>query len=177
MDAAASGAITAWAIALNGCYDPTLSISGQQPLYFDQHATLYKNYCVVAWRLRIDAVSTDNTNSTIIGFCPTTESSTLTAATYYAENKANVYRVCTPDQDRVVFGAAGGVRKWLKPTGGKLLTDPLCCAAVDANPSTLLYGHLYAQALDNTSDPATINYMFKLEQIVIFFEPKIPARS
>lgn len=83
----------------------------------------------------------------------------------------------TPDMDKVVFGKKGPVKSWLLPRGGRLLTDDLCTAAVTADPAKVLYGHIWTQPIDGTSDPGVVRFIVTLEQIVVFFSPKSPARS
>lgn len=41
VDPGAASVCAVHVLGLNTCYDPTLSVAAQQPLYFDQYMTLY----------------------------------------------------------------------------------------------------------------------------------------
>lgn len=174
----AAGTLVAEALNLNGAQDPLGSGSAtQQPLGFDQYELLYRRYCVVAWRITCEIVSTDNTNPLVVGFSPKTDSTGLTSYLHYKEFPGAVQRVITPDVDKVFFKSRGGVRKWLLPTGGKLLSNPDLSSLCTTVPSRILYGHLYAQSMDGSADPAAVHITVKLSQLIVFFDPVVPSRS
>lgn len=175
---AASSAVTALTFALNGATDPTLATSAQKPLFFNQYMTLYQQYTVLGYKILVEAVSSDNTNPIVLGFTPKTDSTTLTDPSYYIENKGTVHRMVTQDIDKVVFGAKGSIKKWLRPSGGTLTNDVTYSGTASANPTTILYGHLWAAAVNGAStDPSTVNLIVRIEQVVRFFNPITPARS
>lgn len=179
IDAAAGSAITAQVFSLNSAYDPTAAISAQQPLFFDQHMTIYQQYCVLGYKIKLQICSTDNTNPIVIGFTPMTTSTALTDPGHYIECKGTSYKIMTPDIDKVWLTNKGSVRKWLLPRGGgKLWMNDTYCGTASASPVTNLYGHLWISALASSGvDPATAHYIIKVEQIVKFFNPINPARS
>lgn len=175
---AASSAITAQVFGLNAAYDPTLSVSGQQPLGFDQHMALYQNYCVVGYKIRVDVCSSDNTYPIVFGFTPMTTSTALTDPSHYIETKGTVHRIMTPDVDKLILSNKGGIKRWLMPQGGKMLTNDSYWGNASGNPTSLLYGHLWASSLAGAGvDPSIVTYIIKIEQIVKFFNPIVPARS
>lgn len=173
---AGAGALAETQLFLNSAHDPLGSLSAtQSPLGFTEYATLYNRYCVIGWSVFFEVCSLDNTNPVVVGFCPS-----LTAGAsyhHYAELPGDVHRVCTPDQDKVVFGARGGVRRWVLPQGGKLLSCEEACSTVTGNPSRVLYGRLYLQAQDSAADEAAVKVTIKMKQLVVFFDPKTPSRS
>lgn len=173
-----AGTLSVDIIKLNSAYDPSGSISPSiQGMGMDQYEALYNKYCVVGYKLHITAISTDNSNPVTIGFTPTTTSSTLSSQHRYMELPGTVYRVVTPDIDRVTFTVKGSCKKHLLPRGGKLLTDDTFASGVGGDPTKLLYGHIWAQAQDNAADPGVIQYTIKVQQLVVFYDPKTPARS
>lgn len=174
----AAGAIAAYALSLNSAFDPLGGMSAtQQPLGFDQYAALYNRYSVVAWRISLEVVSTDNTNPCVVGFTPLPSSTGLTTYLHYKELPGTVQRMITPDVDKVYLGARGSVKRWLSPRGAKILSNDNFSALIGANPAKLLYGHIYAQAMDGSADPSSINVVVRLQQFVVFHEPVTPARS
>lgn len=176
---AGAGTLSVDIIKLNSAYDPTGSISPSlQGMGMDQYEALYNKYCVVGFKIHVQAVSTDNTNPVTVGFLPTTSSATLTTQHRYMEQNGCFFKIMTPDIDKITFTYKGSVKKHLLPRGGKLLTDDINSGAtMTSDPSHILYGHIFVQTQDNTADPAAVKYTAKLEQIVVFYDPKTPARS
>lgn len=175
----AAGTLGADVIALNGAFDPMLAFGSQQPLYYDQWSAMYRRYCVIGWKIRFQIATTDNTNPTVFGFCPTTGSTALASHMYYKEIAGNKSVICTPDVDKNYLTVKGSVKKYLHPNSKRvsLLDDPNTYQLTSANPTNVVYGHIYTQAFDATADPAVINYCATLEQIIVFFDPVVPARS
>lgn len=174
----AAGAITVSTLVLNSGFDPLGSASAtQQPLGFEQYEALYNRYCVIGWKIGLECCSTDNSNPVVVGFTPLPTITTLTSFQHYKELPSTVQRIITPDIDKVVFGMRGSVKRWLLPRGGKMLSDTDLSAVTTAYPTKILYGHLYAHAMDVTADPALVHCVIKLRQLVVFFDPKVPARS
>lgn len=174
----AAGAITVSTMVLNSGFDPLGSASAtQQPLGFEQYEAMYNRYCVVAWKCFFECVSTDNSNPLVVGFTALPTINTLTSFQHYKELPSTVQRVITPDIDKVTFGMRGSVKRWLLPQGGKMLSDTDLSAVTTAYPTKILYGHLYAQAMDGSSDPAAVHIVIKMRQLIVFFDPKAPARS
>lgn len=165
-------------IKLNSAFDPLGDASASyQPLGFEQYQALYKRYCVIGWRVSIEVISTDNTNPIVVGFTATTQSSLLTSWESYRELPATVQRAVTPDIDKTYIGMKGSVKKWLAPRSGKMLSIEELNALLTADPERLLYGHLYVHVIDGSADPAKVHLAFKMRQLVVFYDPVIPARS
>lgn len=174
----AAGALGGAVIKLNSAFDPMGALSAStQPLGFDQYEALYSRYCVVGYRILFEVVSLDNTTPVEIGFTPSLESSLFTSYQRYKEQPATTSRIVTPDMDKVVFGRKGKVKPWMMPRGGRMLTEDLVTAVTTTDPAKLLYGHIWSQPVDGSSDPGVIRIVITLEQIVVFFSPKSLARS
>lgn len=172
----AAGAMGSHILKLNSAYDPTGNGGSGQGLGFEQYEALYNKYCVVGWKVEATFISTDNTVPIAVGFTPTTQS---TATGAYLQNKempGTVMRIITPDIDRIHLTAKGSVKRWLLPKGGHMLSEDTLQATVSTDPSRQLYGHLFTQCITG-ADPAAVNVVYTIEQIVIFFDPKVPARS
>lgn len=173
-----AGAYSEIVLNLNSAYDPLGTASAtDQGLGFDQYEALYNKYCVVGWKIVVEAVSMDNSTPIVVGFTPTTTNSSLTSYTRAKEMAGTVSRIVTPDIDKTGFVAKGSVKRWLMPAGGKLLTNDLMWSTVATNPSSILFGHLWVQPVDQSSDPGTVRFVYTLHQLVVFFDPKVPTRS
>lgn len=53
-----TGSPAHYRFSCNGMYDPNITGTGHQPLYFDQMTALYDHYCVVGSRIKISIVHT-----------------------------------------------------------------------------------------------------------------------
>lgn len=172
-----NGTLASAILQLNSAYDPTGLISTSQGLGFDQFETLYRRYAVVKWGVKIEYASTDNTNPLVVGFTPTTKDSALTAYAHYKECPGTISGIITPDIDKFQLYTKGRVKPYLLPKGGKLMNDEDCTALTSANPTKLLYGHLWAQEIGASADPALVHLVITIYQTLVFFDPIVPARS
>lgn len=174
----AAGSLSEMLLSLNSAYDPTGNVSPNlQLLAFDQYEALYSRYVVTASKVTIDVVApSENTAPIVVGICPTIDATARTDSLHYSELPGNVFRILTPDGDHQVFSAYYRIKPWLLPKG-KMLTDDTVSAAVTGDPARLLYGHVYAQAQDHTSDPGQVNFTITQTMWVTFYNRKQPARS
>lgn len=181
LDPAASGAIATNILKLNSAYDPQGNAGGSggtgQGMGYDSLENLYHKYCVVSYRITVEAVSTDNTYPIAVGFCPCRDSSPLSSFTQYKEMPGNVQRIMTPDIDKIVFNNSGSIKKWMLPRRANLYSDDLLASTTNSDPSRVLYGHLYCQSLEGSADVAQIRLIVTMDQFVRFYEPKVQARS
>lgn len=58
-----TGVMTAVNFAANGMYDPNITGTGHQPLYFDQMGAIYDHYCVIGSKVEFTVIPA--TNSTV----------------------------------------------------------------------------------------------------------------
>lgn len=172
-----NGTLAASILKLNSGFDPSGDVGGQQPLAWDQYTALYNKYAVAKWGVKIEYASTDNTNPLVVGFTPTTKSTALSAYAHYKECPGTISGIVTPDIDKFQLYTKGRVKPYLMPAGGKLLSDEECTALISTDPSKILYGHLWAQEIGASADPAHIHMVVTVYQTVVFFDPVIPARS
>lgn len=172
-----AGALSVQKFELNNAFDPTGSMGSGQPLGFDQYSALYQRCCVIGWSCRFEVVSTDNSSPIAVGFTPLVSSTDLTKYEHYKELPKTSSSVVTPDIDKLQMFARGGVKRFFLPPGGKILTDDTLSHAVSGGPSRKLYGHVWAQAMDGSSDPALVHVTVTLVQMCVFYVPEVPARS
>lgn len=173
-----TGNIATYLFNLNSAHDPLGNASAtQQGLGADQYDALYKRYTIVGWKVKVEAVSTDNSAPIVIGFTPTAQDTALTNYNHYKELPATVSRIMTPDIDKVYFSTKGSVKKWLLPYGGRILIDDTLSAEMGSSPSKILFGHLWAQGANTGADPGAVYVIGTLEQVIVYYDTKIPARS
>lgn len=175
---AGAGSISYFILNGNSAYDPTGTASASlQGMGMDQYEALYNRYCVIGFKLRIEAVSTDNTNPVTFGATAMTSNTAKTSYLHYLELPYTVHKVLTPDRDRDTITLSVNCKKLLMPPGGKILSDDTATALVNYDPNRVIYIHVWAQAQDNTADPASIKFTCKITQTVVFYDRKQPSRS
>lgn len=163
---------------LNSAYDPTGSVDTEQPRFYDQYTAMYSYNCVVGYKIFIEAATSgDDAVACCIGFTPTTTTTNQGNYKAYKELPGTKSTILTKDIDKTSFGTAGSIKKWLMPRGGRILTERDLCAVTGTNPNQILYGHLWAETIDLTADPALINCIVTIKQIVVFFNPVVPGQS
>lgn len=177
LDPGAAGALNSITFKLNSAYDPSGSLGAGQPLGYDQYTALYQRAGVVSWRLKLELVSTDNTYPIVVGCTPMVSSTALTSYNHYKELPGTVSTVVTPDVDKNFLYAKGGIKKWFMPKSGRMFADDTITHGVGADPSRILYLHLWAQDLSAANDTAAVRCIATLYQTVRFYVPEIPARS
>lgn len=174
-----AGAVDARVYQLNSAYDPTGAFGSGQPLGFDQMTAIYRKYCVVGWKVKVELVTSDNTVPTTVVFYPSTDATTVTTYPHAKELKGSRSFILTPDKDKGYITAWGNVEPWFYGgrKKGKILTDDNAIATYNQSPSRILYGHLLCEAMDETADPATVYCNVTIYQTIIFMDPIVPSRS
>lgn len=51
-----AGAVSSYIFSANGLYDPDVSGTGHQPMYFDQLGSIYNHYCVMKSRIKVQMI-------------------------------------------------------------------------------------------------------------------------
>lgn len=180
LNPAAGGAIATigspW-VKLNSAYDPTGVLGAGQPLGYDQYTALYKRAGVVKWSAKLELCTVDNAAPISVGITPTVSGTALSNYNHYKELPGTKSAIITPDVDKMTIFVRGGVKRYFMPKSGRLLSDERATHAIGADPSDLLYAHIWAQPMDQSSDAGVIHGILTLWQTVVFFQPEVPARS
>jgi len=155
------------------------ALGNQQVLGFDQYEALYRNYSVIGWKatVKVVHVGTDNAVPVVFGMSVRTDATALTSYQHYIEGGNTRYATMTPDVDHATIVMKGGVKKYLLPRGGKMLTDPECYAAMNDTPFKQLFLHVWCQVITGIGDAASNVAVVSLKQRYVFFDKITPARS
>lgn len=164
-----TGSLVTYVFSCNGMFDPNITGTGHQPMYFDQMANLYNHYHVIGSKITIKVVpETVSANSSrVTGFI--NDNTTITPTT--------VDTVCEQTQGKNMFifpPGDGTVRtismKWSakKMFGGSVLANNALQGNSAANPTEQSYFVLAIQA----DDGATIGYnmVVMIEYIAVWKE-------
>lgn len=177
-----SGALEEFVWRLNDLADPEGSFGAQQALGFDQYSTLYRRYCVIGAKVTVMAYNHD-TNPFIVGTHVNTDPTSLTTYEHYKELKNTQSKLLSPDVDHVTWVHKISLPKIFKTK--KLISNEDhyggTLAAHDTGlttPDELAYIKVFAQPMDqSTSTTNGVYFVITMEQIVVFYDYEIPARS
>lgn len=172
---AAASALVCNIAHLNSAHDPSGEFGSGQPLRHDQYSALFRKYQVMGWSIKLEVVTKDNTYPLMVGFNCLTTDTKLTSYEHYKE-LGGVSQLVTPDMDKTLILARGGVRRYLHPRGSSGSVEELQ-AAIGSDPTKLLYGHFWVQATDSGVDAGEITLVITLTQLVRYFQRESPARS
>jgi len=170
------GVIGKYQFSCNGMFDPNITGTGHQPMYFDQMSALYNHYTVIGSKLKI-TVSPSVTNED--GFYTgcylddDTTTSNITDITAVSEATSGKIRMFSPNaQVPHVYN-----RKWSakKTFGGSVLGNDNLQGTPAGNPSEQTYYTFAIQSFgaDTTFATLLVEYTF----IAVWEELKQVAQS
>jgi len=153
----------------NGMYDPNITGTGHQPIYFDQMTVLYDHYTVIGSKvtLRISQATAAGVSATIALFI--NDETGLTAASIQAISEQSSGTIRTIPQASSIETLLS--KKWsAKQTfGGSVLGNDLLQGNSSSNPQEQSYFTFGVQAND-LSSVAVLNIDVEVEYIAIWDE-------
>jgi len=63
LNTGAGGTLTSYSFSANGMFDPNITGTGHQPMFYDQMAALYNHYCVIGSKCTVEFVTTTTTST------------------------------------------------------------------------------------------------------------------
>lgn len=166
-----AGATSTYLWSCNGMYDPNITSTGSQPMYFDQLSAIYDHYTVFNSRLRLDIS------------CPSS-----VRYAFYVDDDTSV--ATTVQQASQQVGAILGMHlsTAVRPTsitrswnakdyfGGDVFDNDNLQGTASANPSEQSYYTIAIAALDIAATP-TVDILVTLEFDAVWDELKTMATS
>ncbi len=151
----------------NGLYDPNISGTGHQPLYFDQLMALYNHYTVVRSRIRVHVAGASSlTNPYFISLYVDDDTTTATDALLAAERINSASGVATPATSPFpVLTSSWDARKWFGPNPQD---QAELRGTVSANPTEQSY--YIVQAYEPSGGNTTLQMFVRIEFDVIWDE-------
>lgn len=175
----AAGAAGVHVLAANGLYDVDIFGVGHQPTGFDQYMALYNNYTVTEAEIEVTFVNTDTTNMQNIGISIQDLSSTSTDVRRYIENGNCVTKIignatgASPNIGTLKMRVR--MSDFFRNRG--ILTDDTFQGTSSANPTELLYFHVFAAPLDTTTDASIVSARITIRFRTIFRNPSLNTLS
>lgn len=144
-----SGAIGTYKFACNGLYDPDITGTGHQPMFFDQMAAIYNHYHVIGSKISVQIVPAEDNSITRPCHCAIVLNDDSTAYTNMdtiRERAKSQYRLLNPEQARGVTLSS----KWSakKTFGGSVIANDELGGDTTSNPLEETQYHIHVQTAD-----------------------------
>lgn len=159
--------------ALNGLYDPNITGTGHQPMYYDQIMALYNHYHVLGTKMTIKVLPDDaNTTPSKVVLWQNDNNALAASSTIDSLSESQV------NQSGIIGSGAAQEPMTLtlfwsakKTFGGDILANGDLQGGVGSNPAELSYGCISLQSMDGAT-VVSCYITVKLEFITVFDEFK-----
>lgn len=164
------GALTHYQFSCNGLYDPNITGTGHQPLYFDNCTGIYDHYTVIGSRIKVVAIGetpgesgtltlwiNDDTTTTATLFSIPEQSSSTTALVLPVDSGSKSTLTCN-------WSAK-------KTFGGNVLANDNLQGNASANPTEQSYYQLSYSTTDGVTTSSLVFQVF-IEYIAVWDELK-----
>jgi len=172
-----TGILQNYHFSANGLYDPNITGTGHQPMFFDQYMALYNHYHVIGSKIKVTFLNSGSAGqASAVGVYLNDDSTTLsTTYTAFSEqpNVAMKIMGIGATDDREVINYKYSAKKTF---GGTVMSNNALRGSVSANPTEAVNYNVFLQTLDSL----TTNTLFvwvELEYIAVFTELKDFAQS
>lgn len=172
-----SGTAATHVYCANGAADPNVTTGGHQPRGFDQLMLLYDHYVVLGAKITVDFAPQTQTVPVICGINLKDDSSIYTNPNDYQEAGYCTTKIMGASQ------ASNGCKLTMNFSTKRflgrsnVLSDPDLKGTSGLNPTEQAYFHVWAAALDGSTD---LNPMFttvRIDYLVALIEPQQPSQS
>lgn len=173
-----SGGINTYIYRMNGPFDPDLTGSGHQPLYWDQFTPVYQNYRVLGSKINVEwSPQTPDDGSYgpfVVGITGSTSSSSL--GTLYST------RMEMNDSVHDFMGTEEGNRSlWLNYSPerslGRPAGDDTVGALVTTTPTQQYFAHVWMADVRGTATSSVVFHRVMIEYTIEFFGQVIAGQS
>lgn len=178
------GQMTSHYFSANGMYDPDITGTGHQPLFFDQYMASYDHYRVVGSSCRITQLpeTTNGTVNPVMWGCILDDNTSLTYSTPAALIESNQSKSKFRIGSQVSSSAhtSGKNPRLITKFSGKKFFNTLNSThdgTKSANPTDQAYYGIWCTGVGNVSDPPTMTFMVEISYLAIIKEPHFVAQS
>lgn len=159
----------------NGMYDPDITGTGHQPMFFDCMGVLFDHYVVIGAKITVKFISIDDTYSQIVTLSVDDNTTSLANLGTRIENGSTKYKLLAP-----VSASAGNSVHTLSlavnPNKFLGIPSPMSNSELkgsyNANPTEQCYFHIGCVAQDPAANPTGVKAMVSIEYTAIWREPK-----
>lgn len=165
------GSIGTWVFSANGMYDPDITSTGHQPMYFDQMSAIYDHYTVIGSKISVEITPISKDQVPVIVGCYKNDDATITPSSL------NSLMEQTQCRYKVVNLNAGVTTrfslKWSakKTFGGSVLGNDNLQGTAAANPTEQTTYTFFCKTVDGVST-ASVYMNVSVQYIAIWDELK-----
>lgn len=173
---ATSGVMQKYSFSCNGMFDPNITGTGHQPMYFDQMAALYDHYRVIGsiCTFKITHLVTSNYAAVVGAFVNDDSTTTPTTSFELMENSLSKHRMLAAGQlIPAIFTLKWSAKKYF---GGSVLSNPELQGTAAANPTEQSMFTIFVQPIDQISSNS-YNVEVDIKYIAVWTELKDIAGS
>lgn len=173
----ASGVITKYQYSGNGLYDPNITGTGHQPMYFDQTIpALYTTYEVIGFKAKLNVSSTvAGGNPICVAFRKSIKDETYSDIGTIIEKGCKSTVLTSNNAASRTLVLKGAPRKMLGYTSGLNLVG--LTGSSGANPSYPIYLSIYIQDIEGNETVDGVDYVIDIEYIVKVSGPSDVGQS
>lgn len=169
-----AGSTTGYVFAANGLYDPDLSSTGHQPMYFDQYTAIYDQYVVIGAKIKVTGAN-DGSTAVVFGINGDDDSSgTATLSTKMEQNNSAWITLGTVSGSQAI-GTVTCTFEPLRDFGIAAENDGASATAITANPTELWTFQVFMSALNSAT--CSVDCTVEIDYTVKFTELRTPTPS
>jgi len=164
-----TGSLAKYAFSANSVFDPNFTGTGHQPLYYDNYAAIYDQYCVIGSKIHVTFIPRSTTLNCIVGITGDDEGTTATTFDTLCESNNTISGVCGPlGSEQTIFTMVFEPQEMF---GVDAKSDGGSQTAVGSSPSEGWYWSIFSIPQDGTSTVA-MDIKVYIEYTVKFAELK-----
>lgn len=166
------GLVGVYRFSCNGLYDPNITGTGHQPMYFDNLSAIYNHYTVIGSKITVRAVpATATQGPAVFGIYINDDvSTTIADATTALEYSSGSGMLIAPGQSNPLTV----VKTWsAKQTfGGSVLANDRLQGDISSNPAEQSYYEIVYQDLTTTATTSNVKLWVEVEYTAVWDELK-----
>lgn len=169
-----TGAVGYKIFAANGCFDPNISDSGHQPLYYDNYTSIYDQYVVIGSKITVHIMNSGSSSVMVFGIVGDDDSTISTNVDTLLEMNNSCYALSgtVSSEPRTL----SMTYEPLRDVGVDAKDDGASATGTGANPAELWCFGVWGAAADGVSSVAA-NFIVEIEYTVKFTELRTPTQN
>lgn len=171
--ACSAGSTPSYVYSCNGMYDPDITGTGHQPLYYDQLAAIYNHYHVVASKFKLTLTNSSTSVSQNITVFVNDDSTIVPNYQSIKEQSSASSSIVVPFTSPLVMTKYWSAKKNF---GGSIISNPNLEGTVSSNPTEQSTFCVFAQASDGSGSVTTFGFV-EIEYTAVWTELKDIAQS
>ena len=169
-----AGAVGYKIFAANGLYDPNISDTGHQPMYYDNYTSIYDQYVVLGSKITVHIMNSGTVDVLMFGIVGDDDSTISTNTDTLMEQNNSVYTLSgTVNSEPKVLTMTF---EPLRDFGVDAKDDGASSTGIGANPAEMWCYGVWAAAANGSSSIAC-NFIVEIEYTAKFTELKTPTQN